>query len=58
MINSNHNGYWIVVMFTLGRSYGQCKLSLFDFKHKWSLRKLNVCSVNLICLFGSIAMLA
>ena len=35
-----------------------CKLSPFDFKHKWSVHKLNVCRVNLICLFGSIMVLA
>ncbi len=51
MTGSNHHSYRIVVLFGFGHSYGWSKLSQFKFKHKWTVPKLNVCSVNLICLF-------
>ncbi len=58
MTSSSHHSYWIVVMFRFGHSYGWSKLSQFEFKHKRTVPKLNVCSVNLICLFCSILTLA
>ncbi len=56
MIGSSHHSYRIVVMFRFGHSYGWSKLSQLKFKHKRTVPKLNVCSVNLICLFCSILM--
>jgi hypothetical protein len=48
MTNSSHHSYQIVLMFTLGHSYGWSKLSTLKFKHKWTVHKLNVHTVNLI----------
>ncbi len=58
MTDSSHYSYQIVLMFTLGHSYLWSKLSQFKFKHKWTVPKLNVHTVCLMCLFGSIWTLA
>ncbi len=47
MTESSHHSYQIVLLFTLGHSYGWGKLSPFEFENKWTVHELNVHTVNL-----------